>query len=545
MKAKSFVVITSAPELDYLQDYVALPKNYGSPEYFKRPDVQAIRDTVYRNLTELDERIHFTEKMRGRKVLVKPNLLGVYHKFGFKDTCYPQSTDPRVLEAVISFFRQYTSQIFIIESSGKYMPTAVSFKISGLDRVAKYYQATCVPLELQPVERYMLPKAEVMKEVYLPKILEEVVSGEAFYVSVPKMKTNMYTGVTLGFKNAMGMIPYNLRLRNHNYLVTKKLCDLLYLIRPDITLIDGIIGGEGNTPAPVDPVRVGVIVSGNNSVETDRAATRIMGIDPDQNKLMMEAVRRGFNDPDVTVIGSHPTVPFRRADMSMISAQMRADFPGMKVLVGHQFPHAPRVTDIHAVTPELVAEMERSCDGGCTPAIKTAFEMMKYSTNSDRDFKLVVIFGTGVEVDGKRYYFDYTGKAYDREAIQRLGVKKLSVGECARELRPMCEFNAEGCCNVASCLLTSFKAVGRNAPPLSPQNKHIGTLAVESIKLFFQRRAVVNSGQWIDIPYGAEDKIYELPPLTEEQQQQDYIKWPLPPLTPELKKQQLKEVTLI
>ena len=44
----------------------------------------------------------------------------------------------------------------------------------------------------------MLPKAEVMKEILIPRIFSEIVRGEAFYISVPKMKTNLYTGVTLG-----------------------------------------------------------------------------------------------------------------------------------------------------------------------------------------------------------------------------------------------------------------------------------------------------------------------------------------------------------
>jgi uncharacterized protein (DUF362 family) len=542
---KSFVIITNVPEMNYRQDFVALPRDYGTPAYFNRPDVQAIRDTVYRSLGDLDVRTHFSEKMRGKKVLIKPNLVEVFHKFGnFIEPSYPESTDPRVFEAVVSFFRQYTDKIAIIESSGKSVPTSLSFKMTGLDRVAKYYQAECVPLELQPVVRYMLPKAEVMKEVHLPKILEDVVKGEAFYISVPKMKTNMYTGVTLGFKNAMGTLPYNLRMRNHNYRIHKKLVDLLYLFRPDITVIDGIIGAEGNTPAPVDPVDVGVIICGNNSVETDRVATRVMGIDPEQNKLLVEAVRRGFHDPDVTVIGAREPVAFRQASMSLIDASMRADFPGLRVLLGHQFDHAPKIADINSVTPEIVVEMEKACDGGCSPATKTAFELMRYTAGFDRNFELTVIIGSGVQVGEKKVYFDRAGNAYDVDAIRAIPGKKLCVGECAKDMRPFCEFTAEGCCNAPNCLFNTYKATGRPVPVFSAKNQYLGDIAVHVLKTYFGRRALVQAGQWIDIPYAAEDKIYEHPPLSLQEMQQDYIEWPLPALTPELKKAQLKEVTL-
>ena len=144
---------------------------------------------------------------------------------------------------------------------------------------------------------------------------------------MPKMKTNLYTGVTLGFKNAMGTIPYFLRERNHSYLIEKKLADLLYLFKPDLTVIDGIIGGEGNTPAPVDPVRVGKIVASNNSVEADRITTRMMGFDPDQNKLMIEATRRGFGDPSVEIIGEASVTKFRPAISSFMDEKTAREFP--------------------------------------------------------------------------------------------------------------------------------------------------------------------------------------------------------------------------
>ena len=46
-----------------------------------------------------------------------------------------------------------------------------------------------------------------MKEVLIPEPFVDVAEGRAFYISVPKLKTNLYTQVTLGFKNAMGIIP--------------------------------------------------------------------------------------------------------------------------------------------------------------------------------------------------------------------------------------------------------------------------------------------------------------------------------------------------
>ena len=229
-KQKSVVVISTARELDYQQDYVSLPREYGTAAFDQREDIRAIRETVFANLTTLDQKIHFTEKIINRKVLIKPNLVTVFHDLGMHERDYPESTDPRVLDSVVLFIQQFTRDIQIVESAGKGIPTRAAFRIAGLDRLAKVRGVELIALEEQPVERYLLPRAKVMREMIIPRTFTPVIYGEAFYISLPKMKTNLYSQVTLGFKNAMGTIPYFLRLRNHNHALDEKLVDMMRLI---------------------------------------------------------------------------------------------------------------------------------------------------------------------------------------------------------------------------------------------------------------------------------------------------------------------------
>ena len=225
---KEYIVVTNAPAMDYTRDYVALPPNYGTREYYERPDIKMIYKLVYENLDNLNKKNGFVKKLSAyEKIVIKPNLVSVYHDSGMEKPDYPESTDPRVFEAIVSYLKQYHDRIVIVESSGKPMPTRTGFKVAGYDRIAKKYHTGLIALETCSVVRYLLPKAEVMKEVYIPEIFQEVVEKKAFYISVPKLKTNLYTQVTLGFKNAMGAIPYSLRERNHNYMINKKLADLL------------------------------------------------------------------------------------------------------------------------------------------------------------------------------------------------------------------------------------------------------------------------------------------------------------------------------
>ena len=144
---KSIVVISHLPEgLDLRCDYVALPGNYGSSQYFARPDIQAIYRLVEDNLNTLDGRIHFTERVAGKRVLIKPNLVTVYHQMGLVEPEYPETTDPRLLDAVVAYFKRFTHQISIVESSGRGVPTRGSFAVAGLNRLAQYHQVDLVAL---------------------------------------------------------------------------------------------------------------------------------------------------------------------------------------------------------------------------------------------------------------------------------------------------------------------------------------------------------------------------------------------------------------
>jgi len=541
--AKSYVVLKDAPKMNYLNDFVALPKYYGTNAYFHREDVKAIRQTVFAALDELDARTHFSQKLKGnKKVLIKPNLVNVYHNSGYKEKDYPETTDPRVFEAVVAYINKFTYNITIIESSGKPFPATASFKIAGYDKIARYYKTDLIALERQPVVRYMLPKAEVMKEVYIPEILDEVVKGEAFYISVPKMKTNLYTGVTLGFKNAMGTIPYYLRERNHSYLINKKLTDLLYLFKPDLTVIDGIIGGEGNTPAPVDPVEVGMIVASNQSVEADRITTYMMGFDPAKNKLICEADARGFDDPDVEIIGTPRVTPFRPAIASVMVDEFHNRFPKVLGLAGHTLNDAPNITDKNAVTSEIALKLEQACTGGCLSSICMGFDCNHYSLKPNYNMEVAIIIGSGVEIDGERYWFDRDGKPYSKQDIINLPQKKMAMGKCTgKDMIDIAEYKIMGCCDPAECLSVASNAAGKLTPQLNPLRNPmlISTAVPEMIGTIKHKTSWILKGRHVDCPRAHEDKIFEIPTLSEEDMKKDYISWPLPKLTGEAKKKAL------
>jgi uncharacterized protein (DUF362 family) len=532
-KQKNVVVISTARDLDYLQDSVALPANYGSPSYDQREDIRAIRDAVFTNLATLDQKIHFTQKIIDRKVLIKPNLVTVFHELGMRERDYPESTDPRVIDAVVLYLQQFTRDIQIVESAGKGIPTRAAFRIAGLDRLAKVRDVELIALEAQPVERYLLPQAQVMQEMIIPETFIPVVNGDAFYISIPKMKTNLYTGVTLGFKNAMGTIPYFLRLRNHNHALDHKLVDILHLFQADLVVIDGIVGAEGNGPAPVQPVQSRVIISGNHSVETDRVATRMMGIDPEGIHLMKVADQEGFNDPEVKIIGDQTVTPFKQADPSLLGDWMQENFPNVHVLVGdHRAEAKPENKSCH-MRREDVRRMEMFCRGGCLAVTRYAFDMLYYE-GQKRDFHLTVIIGPGLMANGRLLYYDRNGKPYTTSEIASIDEKKMAVGTCANHLKPYVDKIIEGCMPFPnSAHMIVHQLSGTWCSVLSLRNRHLIPALFDTLILCERRKSLIRQGMRIDIPWHPVDKL--IPPrlFTENELKMQFIHEPFEPLTKE------------
>lgn len=528
----SVVVISHARPLDTMQDYVCLPREYGSPAYEAREDVQAIRAAVFENLNRLDAEIHFTDRVRGRKVIIKPNLVTVFHDLGMLQRDYPESTDPRVIDAVVVFLQQFTSNIIIAESSGRGMPTRTAFRAAGLDRLARFRKVDLAALEEQPVDRYLLPQARVMREIIVPRLFSEVVNGGAFYISMPKMKTDLYTGVTLGFKNAMGVLSYNLRQRNHNHAIDQKLVDMLHLFKADLVIIDGIVGGEGNCPAPVDPVQSGVIISGNQSVETDRAAIRLMGFDPAKIRLMRIADKDGFNDPQVKIIGEEKVVRFRPADPSLLGDWMQQNFPNVKALIGHSKNNAPVSLDGGRFTREQLCALEGVCRGGCLATTRYAFDMLYYE-GKKRDFHLTVILGSGVNYPGGVVYYDATGKPYTVGEIAALKGKKVAIGTCTRHLKGIVDRYVDGCMPFPnSPHMVIHQLSGTSCAVISPRNRYLIPALIDTLQVCERRKALLRSGQRIDIPLRHEDRCFEPRPFSEAEKEQAYIYEPFDPLTP-------------
>jgi uncharacterized protein (DUF362 family) len=530
------VIVARLPQGNYAEGCAALGRDYGTPAWEERPEAAAIRAAVFYALDRLDAETGLGSVLAGRPALVKPNLVIVYNRLGTVRDQYPETTDPRVLDAVVLWLSRKASSISIVESSGRGFPTRASFKASGLDRLAARRGCALLALEEQPVDRYILPKARVQREILIPRLFSPVVRGEAVYVSVPKLKTNLYTGVTLGFKNAMGVIPYNLRQRHHHQAIDRKLVEMLYLFRPALTVIDGVVGGEGECPAPVDPVDSRMVIAGDQAVETDRAATRLMGFDPASIELMRVADELGFGDPaGARVLGDLTPVPFRPADRSLLSARVKKEFPGLRFLFG-------RASCGEAAGPDPARRLEASCRGGCVASTRFGLAMLTGEGFDVTRAQGTVVLGAGLERNGSLVWFDEAGRAYDEAAVRALPGRKAAIGSCAAGLDGAVDYYAAGCMPLANAPHAILHTLtGTRCNVLSPKNKNLLAVLSATLKTRRIRFRMIDRGERLDVPFPSSADVVETRPLTDAERGKDWVAWPLPAPVGRREKKGLKD----
>ncbi|MHA1275028.1 MAG: DUF362 domain-containing protein [Promethearchaeota archaeon] len=116
-------------------------------------------------------------------------------------------------------------------------------------------------------------------EVKYPKML---LDGSIDYlISLPKLKMNIYTQVTLSIKNNFGLISKKERLKYHSIdTLDAHLASLTLIKKPDLIITDAIIAGEGQGPHLTKPVNTGMMICGENPLAVDTVCCHLIGVDP-------------------------------------------------------------------------------------------------------------------------------------------------------------------------------------------------------------------------------------------------------------------------
>ena len=212
-----------------------------------------------------------------RTVLLKPNFVEL-------DREGVINTHPAVVGAAREcFLRLGAKKVIVGEGPGHERDTEAVVETIRLRHYLGPLLGTFVDLNLDEVRAVPTrTHASKLKELYLPKTVLEA----DFVVSMPKMKTHHWAGVTLSLKNMFGIVPGRCYGWPKNVLhwagLIQSILDINSTVRPDFAIVDGIVGMEGNGPIQGSAKAAGVLVAGDDPVAVDATCARIMGLDPER-----------------------------------------------------------------------------------------------------------------------------------------------------------------------------------------------------------------------------------------------------------------------
>lgn len=145
------------------------------------------------------------------------------------------------------------------------------------------------------------------------------VSAEAFnadiIINLPKLKTHGQILMTMAVKNMFGAIvgmrksQWHLRAGKDANYFARMLVELCYFLNPSLSIIDAVIGMDGNGPGSGRPREIGLVAASDDPVSLDRVMADIVGVNPEKILTLVAARELGYgptNLSQIETVGDDP-----------------------------------------------------------------------------------------------------------------------------------------------------------------------------------------------------------------------------------------------
>jgi uncharacterized protein (DUF362 family) len=228
-----------------------------------------LTDIVVRGFRELGV------TLQGRRVLLKPNMVE-YERGTIINT------NPLVVGAVAEAARRAGAAAVVVgEGPGHRRDIEHLVTATGLADHLRDVKVPFVDLNHDDVRRVRLRSRFMgLTELALPTSL----LASDFVISLPKLKTHHWAGMTCGMKNLFGVVPGAVYGWPKNLLhfkgIANAIVDLTAAVRPALVVVDAIVAMEGDGPIMGKPRTTGFLAMGLDPVAVDATCARAIGLDP-------------------------------------------------------------------------------------------------------------------------------------------------------------------------------------------------------------------------------------------------------------------------
>jgi len=224
---------------------------------------------------------------RGERVLIKPNLLKA------RPPEAAVTTHPEIVRAVIRLVQSAGGDPLVGDSPGLGELRKVAER-AGILAVVQEEGARLASFDdaIQVKNSGRFQRFEIARVAH---------DADAI-INLPKLKTHGMTILTGAVKNLFGCIPGKRKVQWHfntgidHMHFANMLVELTALIKPRLTIMDAVVGMEGNGPGSGDPRQIGAILAGSDAVAVDVVSALLVGIEPEKLPVIRAAAQSGIGE---------------------------------------------------------------------------------------------------------------------------------------------------------------------------------------------------------------------------------------------------------
>ena len=251
--------------------------------------------------------------LRGKKkIFIKPNLSHPEYLPGVV-------TSPELTFELIGMLRDGANEVVVGESNGFNYPCYSAFEKTGMETAVKKAGGSVINLSEDKVVEVKFQGNSPLKRLFLPKT---VLDADAV-VDLPLMKTHEFTAYSGAIKNLFGCVPSNRRIYLHPYL-PEVFYRLYTIFKPQLTIMDARVAMEGNGPTKGKPVKMGLMLAGNDALATDITAANIMRLNWKETYLNYIASKIGMREEAIKVEGLQISEVSRKFEPPRIDLPVKA-----------------------------------------------------------------------------------------------------------------------------------------------------------------------------------------------------------------------------
>ena len=283
-------------------------------------DPTQVDEAIHQSLENLGGIAQFVKP--GQTILIKPNaLLGA-------SPDHAVTTHPSVIAAVVREVLKAGGRAIVGDSPGNAYANVEKCLIdTGIKPAVEAAGGEMVYFQTEGVVQLKSPSHNT-KRPSMP-IAKAVLEADAV-INIAKLKTHGLTLYTGAIKNMFGAVPgFNKTMFHANCQNPKDfaaaIVDVFELTKPELNIIDAVVGMEGRGPSEGKPRQLGVLIASTDAVAADTVGSYLMGYEPLEINTTAIAYARGLGEARldrIEIVGGE-LEPHRQKDWTPIVRRLK------------------------------------------------------------------------------------------------------------------------------------------------------------------------------------------------------------------------------